>query len=112
IVFDMLVRYLRAQGWRVTYARNITDIDDKIINRAAESGESPDAIAERFALAMHEDEAALGLKQPDIEPRATAHVDQIVAMIERLIERDYAYVAEGEARHGDDYLDVSAFANY
>ena len=64
IVFDMFVRYLRARGWRVTYVRNVTDIDDKIINRAAETGETPEAIAERFAEAMREDEAALGLEPP------------------------------------------------
>src|SRR5699024_11461896 len=71
IVFDMLARYLRAQGWRVTYVRNVTDIDDKIINRAAESGQTPQAIAERFTAVMHEDETALGLDHTDQEPRAT-----------------------------------------
>ncbi|HLQ84744.1 MAG TPA: cysteine--tRNA ligase [Salinisphaeraceae bacterium] len=112
IVFDMLVRYLRAQGWRVTYVRNITDIDDKIINRAAETSVAADAIAERFTAAMHEDEAALGLESPDLEPRATAHIEHIIAMIERLLARGYAYVGAGEVGQGDVYYDVSAFAGY
>src|SRR5699024_2271023 len=108
IVFDMLVRYLRAQGLRVTYARNVTDIDDKIINRAAEIGVAPDMIADQFTAAMHEDEAALGLQRPDLEPRATAHIEHIIAMIETLVERGYAYVGQGEAGQGDVYYDVSA----
>ena len=116
IVFDMFVRYLRAAGWRVTYARNITDIDDKIIRRAAEIGDTPAAVAERYAVAMHEDEAALGLAAPDIEPKATEHVAQIVDMIQRLIERGYAYTAPGgdnnENSHGDVYYDVSTFEGY
>ncbi len=112
IVFDMFVRYLRAAGWRVTYARNITDIDDKIIRRAAEPGDTPPAVAERYAAAMHEDEAALGLIAPDIEPKATEHVAQIVDMIQRLIERGYAYMAQNENNHGDVYYDVSVFEPY
>ncbi len=116
IVFDMFVRYLRAAGWRVTYARNITDIDDKIIRRAAETGDAPVAVAERYAAAMHEDEAALGLIAPDIEPKATEHVAQIVDMIQRLIERGYAYTApsgdDNDSSHGDVYYDVSAFEGY
>jgi len=108
IVFDMFVRYLRARGWRVTYVRNVTDIDDKIIKRAAEVGDTPEAIAKRFAAAMREDEAALGLHAPDQEPAATAHVDQIVAMIERLIEVGAAYAAD----NGDVYYDVSTFEHY
>src|SRR5699024_1422073 len=112
IVFDMLVRYLRARGWQVTYVRNITDIDDKIINRAGETGNTPQAIAEEFAAAMHADEAALGLAHPDQEPRATAHVGAIIAMIERLIERGHAYAATGADNHGDVYYDVSTFTDY
>ncbi len=108
VVFDMFVRYLRARGWQVTYVRNITDIDDKIIKRAADLGETPKAIAERFAAYMREDEAALGLHPPDQEPAATAHLDQIVAMIERLIENGSAYVGD----NGDVYYDVSTFDNY
>lgn len=108
IVFDMFVRYLRAQGWQVRYVRNITDIDDKIIRRAAESGATPEEIAERFTVAMNEDEAALGLIAPDVAPRATAHVGQIIAMIERLIEKGAAYVGG----NGDVYYDVSTFERY
>ena len=108
IVFDMFVRYLRATGWRVTFVRNVTDIDDKIINRAAETGAAPEAIAERFAAAMSEDEAALGLIAPDHEPRATAHVEQILAMIERLVDNGHAYVGD----NGDVYYDVSTFNDY
>ncbi|ROO28408.1 cysteine--tRNA ligase [Salinisphaera orenii] len=108
IVFDMFVRYLRATGWRVTFVRNVTDIDDKIINRAAETGATPEAIAERFAAAMSEDEAALGLIAPDHEPRATAHVEQILAMIERLVDNGHAYVGD----NGDVYYDVSTFGDY
>ena len=108
IVFDMFVRYLRAIGWRVTYVRNVTDIDDKIINRANETGETPEAISTRFTEAMREDEAALGLKAPSAEPTATGHVDQIIAMIERLVENGAAYASD----NGDVYYDVSTFGNY
>ncbi|MES1925682.1 cysteine--tRNA ligase [Salinisphaera sp. T31B1] len=108
IVFDMVVRYLRARGWRVTYVRNITDIDDKIINRAAEVGESPETIAQRFALYMREDESALGLQAPDNEPTATAHIEQILAMIGRLVDKGSAYAAD----NGDVYYDVSTFEAY
>ena len=108
IVFDMFVRYLRAMGWRVTYVRNVTDIDDKIINRANETGDTPDAIAARFTQAMREDEAALGLTAPNAEPTATGHVGQIIAMIERLTENGAAYASD----NGDVYYDVSTFENY
>ncbi|MES1930659.1 cysteinyl-tRNA ligase [Salinisphaera dokdonensis CL-ES53] len=112
IVFDMFVRYLRAQGWRVTYVRNITDIDDKIINRARETDDTPEAIALRFAEAMREDEAALGLEAPNQEPTATGHVEQIIAMIERLVETGAAYVGESDGDRADVYYDVSTFENY
>ncbi|MES1943299.1 cysteinyl-tRNA ligase [Salinisphaera sp. PC39] len=108
VVFDMVVRYLRALGYEVTYVRNITDIDDKIIKRATETGESPEAVAERFTVAMHEDMAALGLVAPDEEPRATAHVEQIRGMIARLLDKGYAYVGD----NGDVYYDVSRFEGY
>ena len=108
IVFDMFARYLRARGWTVQYVRNITDIDDKIIRRAVETGTTPEAIAERFTQAMHEDEAALGLIRPTEEPMATAHIGQMKAMIERLIDRGYAYFGD----NGDVYYDVSRFENY
>ncbi|WP_348760755.1 cysteine--tRNA ligase [uncultured Salinisphaera sp.] len=108
IVFDMFTRFLRAQGWQVRYVRNVTDIDDKIINRAAESGVDADEIATRFTHAMSEDEAALGLTAPDVEPRATAHIDDIIAMISTLIDKGAAYVGD----NGDVYYDVSTFARY
>ena len=72
IVFDMFVRFLRSQGWQVRYVRNVTDIDDKIIKRAADTGVDASEIAARFTTAMNEDEAALGLVAPDMEPKATA----------------------------------------
>ena len=108
IVFDMFTRFLRAQGWQVRYVRNVTDIDDKIINRAAESGVDAGEIATRFTHAMSEDEAALGLTAPDVEPRATAHIDDIIAMISTLIDKGAAYVGD----NGDVYYDVSTFARY
>ena len=107
VVFDMVVRYLRESGYRVHYVRNITDIDDKIIRRASEIGESIDSLTTRFIGAMHEDADALGCLRPNEEPRATGHIDEIVAMIEGLVERGYAYVADG-----DVYYAVSRFPDY
>ena len=107
VVFDMVVRYLRESGYRVHYVRNITDIDDKIIRRASELGESIDSLTTRFIGAMHEDADALGCLRPDEEPRATGHIDEIVAMIEGLVDRGYAYVADG-----DVYYAVSRFPDY
>src|SRR3990167_7358792 len=86
VCFDAIVRYLRSQGWDVTYVRNITDIDDKILNRASENGESFDALTARMIDAMHADERALGVLPPDIEPRATDHIDDILAMIGTLVD--------------------------
>ncbi|MGD8380070.1 MAG: class I tRNA ligase family protein, partial [Gammaproteobacteria bacterium] len=94
IVFDTIVRYLRASGYDVEYVRNITDIDDKIIRRAAENGEPIDALTERFIAAMYEDFDALGIARPDEEPRATRYIAQIIGMIERLVERGRAYAAD------------------
>src|SRR3989344_2110979 len=94
VVFDMVVRYVRAVVNQVTYIRNITDIDDKIINRARENGEDIGVLTERFIQAMNEDAAALGVIPPDQEPRATVHMPQIRDMITRLVERDYAYAAK------------------
>jgi cysteinyl-tRNA synthetase len=108
VVFDALVRYLRSLGVEVTYVRNITDIDDKIINRANEKGEPFQALTERFIRAMHEDSAALGVIAPDEEPRATEHLGEIIAMIERLIAAGHAYAAA----NGDVYYDVSSFPGY
>jgi cysteinyl-tRNA synthetase len=108
VVFDMVVRYLRSRGYRVTYVRNITDIDDKIIKRAAENGEQIDALTARFIDAMHEDMDALGLLRPDDEPRATQHIPQIVDMIGKLVEHGNAYVAA----NGDVYFRVRSFDEY
>jgi cysteinyl-tRNA synthetase len=108
VVFDAVVRYLRARGLKVTYVRNITDIDDKIIRRAQERGEDIDRLTARFIEAMHEDERALGVLPPDREPRATRHIPEIQAMIGRLIERRYAY----EAGNRDVYYRVRRFPSY
>jgi len=108
IVFDVVSRYLRYRGHRVTYVRNITDIDDKIIKRAAENGESIDSLTGRFITAMHADCAALGVVRPDFEPRATQYVPAIIAMVEKLIEREYAYVAP----NGDVMYAVAKFEGY
>jgi cysteinyl-tRNA synthetase len=108
VVFDMVVRYLRARGNKVTYIRNITDIDDKIINRARENGEDIGALTERFIQAMNEDAAALGVIPPDQEPRATVHMPQIRDMIARLVERGFAY----SAKNRDVYYRVRKFEPY
>ena len=94
IVFDMVVRWLRASGYEVLYVRNITDIDDKIINRAIENGESISALTNRFIDAMHADSDELGLIHPDQEPRATDYIAQMQGMIGKLIENELAYQAD------------------
>lgn len=108
VVFDVITRYLRARGWDLTYVRNITDIDDKIIQRAAENGETIDALTERFIHAMVEDETALGVLRPDQEPRATEHVAGIIELIKTLEEKQFAYAAT----NGDVYYRVAKFAEY
>lgn len=108
VCFDVIARYLRSQGFDVTYVRNITDIDDKIIDRARENGEAVDALTARFIEAFHEDQTALAVLAPDHEPRATRHIDTIIAMIEKLIENGAAYVAD----NGDVYYDVETFKSY
>ncbi|MBI1906620.1 MAG: cysteine--tRNA ligase [Rhodocyclales bacterium] len=94
VVFDVLSRWLRASGFEVTYVRNITDIDDKIIKRAGENNETVRALTDRFIAAMHEDAAALGVLPPDHEPRATEYVVRMQTIIERLREKGLAYVAD------------------
>ncbi|MFN3566763.1 MAG: cysteine--tRNA ligase [Burkholderiaceae bacterium] len=106
--FDIVVRWLRARGWRVTYVRNITDVDDKIIRRAAENGETTTALTERFIRAMHEDFAALGFVPPDLEPRATQFVAQMLGLIELLEKKDLAYTADD----GDVNFAVRRFPGY
>ncbi|MCS4534119.1 cysteine--tRNA ligase [Neisseria montereyensis] len=108
VVFDMIARWLRQQGYPLTYVRNITDIDDKIIARAAENGESIQALTTRFIQAMNEDSAALGVIPPDVEPKATEHVRQMIEMIQRLIDNGKAYPAD----NGDVYYAVREFAAY
>lgn len=108
VAFDTVVRYLRSKGYKVTYVRNITDVDDKIINRANENNESIDAVTARFTKAMHDDFDALNLLRPDIEPTVTGHMGDIITMIETLIARGHAYVADD----GDVLFDVSTFDNY
>jgi cysteinyl-tRNA synthetase len=108
VVFDVVKRYLRYRGLRVTHVRNITDIDDRIIKRAAENGEPIGALTERFITAMNEDCDALGVIRPDFEPRATEYLPPIIAMIEKLIAGGYAYVAA----NNDVMYAVSKFEGY
>jgi cysteinyl-tRNA synthetase len=108
VVFDMVNRYLRHRGYKVKYVRNITDIDDKIIKRAAENQEPMSALTERFIAAMNEDCGLLGIVRPDFEPRATQHLPGIIDMTERLIEHGYAYVAAD----GDVLYSVAKFEGY
>jgi cysteinyl-tRNA synthetase len=107
-VFDLVQRHLRWSGYKVTYVRNVTDIDDKIIERAAANGESWDHLAQRFTAAMHEDCATLGLQKPDMEPRASEFIAPIIAMIQTLIDKGYAYAAS----NGDVMYAVRKFPNY
>jgi len=108
VVFDLVYRYLRARGYQVDYVRNITDIDDKIIDRAHERGESCSELTERFITAMHEDAQALGVLPPTREPRATAHIAEILTMIRVLVDKGHAYVAA----NGDVYYAVASFDGY
>ena len=108
VVFDTVARYFRHKGYDLTYVRNITDIDDKIINRANENGEDFTTLTERFITAMHEDEAALNVLPVDIEPRATQSIADIITMIETLINNGFAYVGN----NGDVFYAVDQFENY
>jgi cysteinyl-tRNA synthetase len=108
VVFDTIVRYLRSLGYQVTYVRNITDIDDKIIQRAHDNGETIENLTDRFIQAMHEDTAALGVLSPDHEPRATQFIPQIITLIQRLLDNSYAYITP----HGDVCYAVQHFADY
>lgn len=108
VVFDVVTRYLRASGYDVTYIRNITDIDDKIIKRAADNGETIQTLTERYINEMHADADALGVLRPDREPRATEAMQPILDMIQTLIDKGMAYVAD----NGDVYYDVSEFSGY
>ncbi|MCB6183486.1 cysteine--tRNA ligase [Leeia sp. TBRC 13508] len=106
--FDVIYRWLKASGLDVTYVRNITDIDDKIIKRAAENGETIGQLVDRFVVAMHEDTAALRLQPPSFEPRATEHVPGMIELINKLIANGRAYPAD----NGDVYYAVREFADY
>ncbi len=108
VVFDMVYRYLQTAGYEVTYVRNITDIDDKIIKRANENNEPFTELTERFIAAMHEDEAALGILKPSVEPRATGNIPEMIGMISQLIEKSYAYVGS----NNDVYYSVAKFEDY
>ncbi|HKB82424.1 MAG TPA: cysteine--tRNA ligase, partial [Burkholderiales bacterium] len=108
VVFDVAKRWLAAAGFDVTYVRNITDIDDKIILRAAQNGEPIDALTGRFIRAMDEDAAALGVLKPDLEPRATDNVPQMLALITQLVSKGVAY----QAQNGDVYYSVRKFRGY
>ena len=108
VSFDVVSRYLRYSGYDLTFVRNITDIDDKIIKRAAENGESCESLTERLIGEMHADFDALGMKRPNVEPRATQFIAEIIALCERLIERGFAYVAS----NGDVMFEVSKYDDY
>ncbi len=107
IVFDVLVRYLRARGFDVTYVRNFTDVDDKIIERARQLEKEPGDLAQEFIDAFYEDMGALGVLNADVEPRATEHIDHMIEMIEALINKGYAYVGGG-----DVFYSVEKFKDY
>ncbi len=108
VVFDTIARYFRYKGYALTYVRNITDIDDKIIQRANDNGEDFTTLTQRFIDAMHEDEKALFVLPPDIEPKATQSIPAIISMIQRLIDKDLAYVGA----NGDVFYAVNKFGPY
>ncbi|WP_180170116.1 cysteine--tRNA ligase [Acinetobacter sp. YH12027] len=108
VAFDYIIRFLRSQGWNVKYVRNITDIDDKIIARANENGESITALTDRFIKAMNEDAANLGCAAPDEAPRATDYIDQMQNMIGNLVNKGTAY----PSANGDVYFEVEKFTKY
>lgn len=107
VVFDSFVRYLRYRGWRVTFVRNFTDVDDKIIARAAQNNEDPAALAQRHIERFHDDIDALGLARPDVEPRVSTSIDDIQALIGKLVERGHAYAAAGSV-----WFDVASDDTY
>jgi len=107
IVFDVIVKYLRYLGYDVTFVRNFTDVDDKIIRRAQKEGKLTQEIAEYYIKAFYEDMDALGVARADIEPKATAHIPEMIALVERILNRGYAYIAEG-----DVYFSIEKFSEY
>ncbi|MGC9403828.1 cysteine--tRNA ligase [Vibrio genomosp. F10] len=108
VSFDVISRYLRYLGFDLNFVRNITDIDDKIIKRAAENGETCDSLTERLIAEMHADFDALNMKRPDVEPRATEYIQEIIDLVEKLIERGFAYVAS----NGDVMFEVKKYDEY
>lgn len=108
VSFDVIVRYLRYLGYDLHYVRNITDVDDKIIKRALENHETCDALVERMIQEMHRDFDALNILRPNVEPRATQHIPEIIAMVDALIQRGHAYIAAD----GDVMFDVESYAEY
>jgi len=108
VSFDVIARYLRSQDWKLKYVRNITDIDDKILIRAEENNEPYDTLTNRMIDAMHQDQALLGVLPPDMEPRVTRYVDEIIIMVKSLIDKGFAYTS----KKGDVYYRVSSFKNY
>jgi len=108
IVYDVLFRHLQSLGYDVKYVRNITDVDDKIINRAAENGVSPEALSQQYIDEMHDDERALNVLPPTHEPKATETVDSMIRIISRLIDSGHAYAAD----NGDVFYSVKSFADY
>jgi cysteinyl-tRNA synthetase len=107
VAFDAIVRHLRARGFRTTYVRNFTDVDDKIIKRAAETGSTSGQVAQTYAESFSEDMESLGALPADLEPRATEHIPEIVAAVQRLMEAGHAYAVEG-----DVFFAVESFASY
>lgn len=108
VAFDVVARYLRYCGYQLNYVRNVTDVDDKIIKRAAETGVTCDDLTERLIGDMHQDFDALGMVRPDVEPRATQHISEIIELVESLIAQDHAYVAD----NGDVMFIVDSYADY
>jgi len=107
VAFDVVQRYLRHSGYQVTYVRNFTDVDDKIIRRAQELGVTVEELSERFIREFRRDMDALGVQAADMEPRVTEHIPEIVETIQRILDRGHAYVAGG-----DVYYDISTFPGY
>ncbi len=108
VAFDVVARYLRYLGFELTFVRNITDVDDKIIKRAAENNEACEQLTERLIGEMHADFDALNLQRPDIEPRATAHIGEIIELVQRLLDDGHAYVAA----NGDVLFSIASFPEY
>ncbi|HAT51804.1 MAG TPA: cysteine--tRNA ligase, partial [Betaproteobacteria bacterium] len=108
VVFDLVRRWFQASGYDVLYVRNITDIDDKIINRANENQESFLELTERFIQAMNEDASALGVVPPDVEPKASDNIPQMISLIEQLLDKGLAYANP----NGDVYYSVTKFERY